>query len=200
MTTSLTQGFLLGLGAAIPLGPINILIMNNALKDYKTGVAIGFGAMSADILYLSLTLMGFNKFLNHPLFLNITGVFGSFFLLYLAYGIYKSRANKSQQTMGKVQTKKILKIYAQGFILTLLNPYTVIFWFSIAGYVANKHLSAGYTLLGLVISITLWTTMMPYFVHRSKHRISPKTSNYLSTISAFILLGFAISLLIHILF
>ena len=29
------EGFILGLGAALPLGPINLLIMNEALKNYK---------------------------------------------------------------------------------------------------------------------------------------------------------------------
>ena len=40
MVTSFLEGFLLGMGAAIPLGPINILLMNTALRDYKSAVTI----------------------------------------------------------------------------------------------------------------------------------------------------------------
>ena len=106
MIKSYSEGFLLGLGAAIPLGPINILIMNNALKSYKAGVTLGFGAMSADILYLSLILAGMIGFINNPDFLGVVGIVGSIFLLYLAYGIYKNRAKKLEVQEQKIQTKK----------------------------------------------------------------------------------------------
>ena len=200
MIESFSEGFLLGLGAAIPLGPINILIMNSALKNYRTGVALGFGAMSADIFYLVLILAGMAGFMHNPELLNATGVFGSLFLLYLAYGIYKNRAKKVTVQTPTVPTKNLLKTYTQGFALTLLNPYTLIFWFSVAGYAANRALHTGFTLLGLISAITLWTTLMPYLVHRSKHKISQRASNYLSLFSALILFGFALSLFADLLF
>ncbi|MBU1216338.1 LysE family translocator [bacterium] len=200
MIESFTEGFLLGLGAAIPLGPINILIMNNALKSYKAGVALGFGAMSADILYLVLSLAGMIGFLNNSVLLNTVGIVGSFFLLYLAYGIFKSREKKLEVQTQSVKTKNIFKIYTQGFVLTFLNPYTIVFWFSVAGYTANKNLDIAFTLLGMISSITLWTTLMPYLVHRSKHKISQRASKYLSLASALILFGFALSLFVDVAF
>lgn len=200
MIVSFSEGFLLGLGAAIPLGPINILIMNNALKSYKAGVALGFGAMSADILYLSLILAGFLKLFNSPDILNIIGVLGSSFLLYLAYDIYKNRAKKIKLHTQPIPIKNLSKIYIQGVLLTLLNPYTIVFWFSIAGYAATKNLNTGFTILGMISAITLWTTLMPYLVHRTKHKISQRAATYLSIFSALILFGFALSLFIHVIF
>lgn len=200
MLASFSEGFLLGLGAAIPLGPINILIMNNAFKSYKAGVVLGFGAMSADLLYLSLILAGFIKFLNNPSLLNIVGILGSSFLLYLAYAIYKNRSKKVEVHTQSVPIKNLSKIYMQGLVLTLLNPYTIVFWFSIAGYAANKNLNTGFTILGMMSAITLWTTLMPYAVHKSKHKISPRVSTYLSIFSSLILFGFALSLFIHVSF
>lgn len=200
MIESYIEGFLMGLGAAIPLGPINILIMNMALKSYKAGVTLGLGAMSADILYLSLILAGMIGFLNNPDFLAIVGIIGTFFLLYLAYSIYKNRAKKVELQEQKIQTKNIFKIYIQGFLLTLFNPYTIIFWFSIAGYVANRDLNIGFTISGMMSSIILWVTIMPYLVHRSKHKISQRTSNYLSLLSSLILFAFALSLFVDVMF
>lgn len=198
MIQSFSEGFLLGLGAAIPLGPINILIMNNALKSYKAGVSLGLGAMSADVLYLSLILAGMIGFLNNPDFLSVVGLFGSFFLLYLAYGIYKNRAKKIEIQTQKIQVKNLFKIYTQGFIFTLLNPYTIIFWFSIAGYAANRDFNIGFTIFGMMSSISLWITVMPYLVHKTKHKISQRASKYLSVFSSLILFGFAVSLFVNI--
>lgn len=197
---SFGEGFLLGLGAAVPFGPVNILIMNLALKNYKAGVAFGLGAMSSDILYLALILAGMIGFMNYPLFLDVVGVVGSFFLLYLAYGIYTNRDKKLDTKQKTIKTKNLLKIYTQGFAITLVNPYTIIFWFSIAGYAANKDLSITFTMFGMVSSLLLWITLMPYLVHKSKHKISQRVSKYLSLFSSLILLGFALSLFIDVVF
>lgn len=200
MIESYTEGFLLGIGAAMPLGPINILIMNNALKSYKSGVTIGLGAMSADTFYLTLILVGMIGFINNPSYLSVIGVVGSIFLLYLSYDIFKNRAKKVDVKEQKIQTKNLLKKYTQGLFLTLLNPMTIIFWFSIAGYVASKGLNTGFTIFGLMSSIFLWITIMPYLIHRSKHKISQKVSKYLSVFSSVILFWFAVSLLVEVMF
>jgi L-lysine exporter family protein LysE/ArgO len=73
MLTIFFQGFLFGLGAAVPLGPVNILIMNTALKNYKAAVSIGFGALSADLSYLLLIIFGLVTFLDHPIVLKSLG-------------------------------------------------------------------------------------------------------------------------------
>jgi len=197
--TSFLEGFLLGMGAAIPLGPINILIMNHALREYKSGVLIGFGAMSADILYLTLILLGVTAVFNAPLLLNIMGVLGSIFLLYLSYLIFKGRNKPLHTDKKKFISKNLIAFYLQGFVLTFINPYTVAFWLSIAGYTAHKNLEPFITITGMMCAISLWITLMPYFVHRSKHRISQKAAYYFNLFSSVILLGFGLSLAVSLL-
>lgn len=200
MTESLIEGFLLGMGAAIPIGAINILIMNHALKNYKSAVAIGFGAMSSDIVYLLSIMLGLATFLDNEFILNILGLLGSLFLAYMAYSIFRER-NKGVNTQASPVSKKgLLKFYFQGFILTFINPYTIAFWLSIAGYIANQNLDTPFVIIGMLSAILLWITIMPYFVHKSKHKISPKTSYYINMFSALLLSFFAISLLLNILF
>lgn len=186
------------MGAAIPLGPINILIMNHALRDFSKAVFIGFGAMSADILYLTLILLGIAAFFSQPIVLNSLGLLGSVFLLYLAYLIFKGR-HKALPVHNQVRHEKNLtRFYLQGFALTFINPYTVAFWFSIAGYTTHKNLQPLMTITGMMSAILLWITLMPYFVHRSKHRISQKTAYFFNLISSTLLLGFGLSLLFNI--
>lgn len=197
MFTSFLEGFLLGMGAAIPLGPINILIMNNALRDYRSALLIGVGAMSADILYLTLILLGIATFFNHPYVLNTLGTLGSAFLLYMAYFIFKGRNKTLQSNKETKQPKSLITFYLQGFLLTFINPYTVAFWLSIAGYTAHKDLEPFITMLGMMTALFLWITLMPYFVHRSKHRISQTVAYYFNLFSSLLLLGFGLSLAIN---
>lgn len=197
MITSYIEGFLLGMGAAIPLGPINILIMNTALRDYKSAVSIGFGALSADTVYLAMILFGIATFFNQPLVLTILGVLGSAFLLYMAYIIFKHRNHKLETKKSSTDSKSLTRFYIQGFTLTFVNPYTVAFWLSIAGYTTHKELDPLITIIGMLCALLLWITLMPYLVHRSKHKISQKVSYYLSIFSSLLLFGFGLSLTIN---
>ncbi|MEA2029750.1 MAG: LysE family transporter [Campylobacterota bacterium] len=192
---SFIEGMLLGLGAAVPIGVINILIMNTALQSYKGAVAIGFGAMSADILYLGSILLGITAFFNNSTLLNILGIFGAAFLGYMAFVIFDSRNRALEKALKVLNKKSIFGFYLKGFGLTFINPYTVAFWLSIASYTANKNLDTMMSILGLFLAIFLWITLMPYAIHRSKHRISQKVSFAISIISALILGFFAISLM-----
>jgi L-lysine exporter family protein LysE/ArgO len=197
--TSFLEGFLLGMGAAIPLGPINILIMNHALREYTSAVIIGLGAMSADILYLVLILLGISAVFNQPLIFNLLGALGSTFLLYLSYLIFKGRNNPLHSNKEKLTPKNLFAFYLQGFVLTFINPYTVAFWLSIAGYTAHRNLDPFMTITGMICAIFLWITLMPYFVHRSKHRITQKTAYYFNLFSSILLLGFGLSLAVNLL-
>lgn len=203
MIISFVQGFMLGLGAALPLGPINILIMNAALSNNKKGTAIGLGAMSADITYLALILFGIVKFLNSAVVLDTIGLFGSAFLMYLAYLIYKNR-NQSIETKKEDTSnnskKGYAKLYISGYLLTFLSPYTIAFWISVAGFTSSGGLNPTVTIVGLLCAITLWITLMPYFVYKSKHRISQKVSYWIAVGSAIVLVFFALSTAFNILF
>lgn len=200
MIVSFVEGFLLGLGAAVPLGPINILIMNEAIKEYKNGVMIGLGAMSSDITYLFLIFFGVLIYINQPEILATLSVVGGLFLIYLAYMIFKNRDNKIDVSGEKVDSSSLIKLYLKGFALTFINPYTIGFWLSTSGYIASKDLNPLVTLLGMLSAILLWITLMPYFVHKSKHKISHKVSHWINIFSAFILLSFGIIMLVKFLF
>ena len=192
---SLLQGFFFGLGAAIPIGPINILMMDKALKNYKSAVAIGAGALSADITYLVLILLGLLTFLKNPLLLNILSIFGSGFLLFIAYKIFSSRDKPLDTTPIKVKSKTLLKSYISGYFLTILNPYTIAFWISVASFTSVQNDKLNYfIIIGMISAILLWITIMPYLVHKSKHKISNKLSYYIALFSSVILAGFAVSL------
>lgn len=200
MLNAFLEGFMLGLGAAVPVGPINILIMTNAIKNYKNAVSIGFGAMSADITYLALILLGLFAFVKNETFQTILGVFGSLFLTYIAYLIFKNRNEKIELDPTKIKDghTKIVANYIKGYSLTLLNPYTIGFWISVSAYISTKNLSFGFTLLGLFSGIFLWITLMPYAVHKTKHLLSNNMTKNISIIASGIILFFAIGMIINI--
>ncbi len=195
MLESLIQGFLLGLGAAVPIGPINIFIINQALRNYKNSVAIGLGAMSADALYLGVMMLGFGSLVSDKFFLEVVGLFGVVFLFFMAFVLYRSRNKDISHNHENIRETSLLRYYFSGFAMTLVNPYTVAFWISVSGYSINKSLESSIAFFGLFLAILLWIILMPYMVSRSKHNISNKISYFINLISAFILFCFGVSLL-----
>jgi len=193
MIASFLEGFLLGLGAAVPLGPINVLIMSNALRHYGAAVALGSGAMSADITYLLLILLGLFHFMENPSIKLIMAVAGSAFLLYLAWLIFKGRNEPIH--LQKIEKPRLLSNWLKGYTLTLLNPYTVIFWLSVSAYIAAKNLDPLFTVLGLLSAILCWITLMPLAIHKTKHLFSQRVVTLFSVASAAILAFFALGML-----
>lgn len=187
------EGLLLGFGAALPLGPINLLIMNEALQGYKKAVAIGLGAMSADVTYLLLISYGITNYLREPLLLTILSLIGGVFLIYLAFLIFKGR-NHHIHKMKTTKDATLLSNYTKGYLLTLLNPYTVLFWLSVTSYSTTTQ-SLGTTLLGLICAIMIWILLMPYFIYKKRALISDKISSLIAIISAGIIFLFGVSLL-----
>ncbi len=197
MINSLIEGFFLGIGAAIPIGPINILIINEALASYKNAVFIGLGAMSADLTYLSLILLGLlSKIQKSHNILVVMGIMGSVFLIYLSYGIFKNRNIQPEISNSQTYPKDIVGSYFKGYSLTLLNPYTIGFWLSVATYVATNGLNPIFTVLGLIFAITLWITMMPFAVHKSKNLIATKAFKVINIVSSIVLAFFGVSMLV----
>ncbi len=189
------EGLILGFGAAVPLGPINLLIMNEALKSYKKAVAIGFGAMSADLTYLFLILYGISNYLQEDIVLNVLSGIGGFFLTYLAFLIFKGR-NDHIHTMKVSKESTLLSNYIKGYILTLLNPYTVLFWLSVTTYSTTTQ-SLGMTVFGMITAILFWVMLMPYIIHMKRSLISDKVSSIIATISSLIILLFGLLLLLE---
>jgi L-lysine exporter family protein LysE/ArgO len=197
MIASYTQGFIFGLGAAVPLGPINVLIMSAALRSYPAAVAFGAGAMSADAIYLVLLLFGLLTLLDHPTIMTVLAVLGSGFLLYMSYGIWSHRHDPIHlQTLEKAPS--VTANYLKGLGLTLLNPYTIVFWLSVSTYIQTAHLQPLWTVLGMFSGILLWITLMPLLIHKTKHLFSQKTVTIISIVSAGILAFFGLGMVVRI--
>jgi L-lysine exporter family protein LysE/ArgO len=190
--TSFIEGILLGLGAAVPLGAINILVMNTALRRYSAAVAIGVGAITSDITYLIVILFGFLHFVDNPNLTNAMTIVGALFMMYLALMVFKNR----NEPIHAISTKKmsLWRYYIKGYMLTLINPYSIVFWFSVSAYISSKELNVLATVAGLLLSTSSWVTFMPLVIHKTKHLISQRMATLFSIFSTIILMFFAMGM------
>ena len=187
------QGLLLGFSAAVPLGPVNVMIMSAAVRSFWSAFAIGLGAMSADAAYLLLLAFGVLEYLQGETVEKFIGIFGFCYLAYTSYVIFKN-ANRPIAADVRGGEVKFRKNYAKGLFVTLANQYTVGFWLSVAGF-AKSFENAGVVVAGLVAAIFIWIVSMPFAVHKSAKFISYTVAKCLNYVCSVILLGFAFFLL-----
>lgn len=193
MLVSLIEGVVLGLSVAVPFGPLNVLIFSYALKGYSRAFCIGFGAMIADAFYLVLLSFGMLKFLNNQTIFNIMASFGSLFLLYMAFGIYKS--TNLELKAKNLAPEPHAKILIKGIFLNFTNPFVVIFWLSMTTLISSANENFLFILTGLVIGILTWIVIFPLIVYKNRSLINAKFIKWISIISAMILAFFAIMLI-----
>ena len=150
MVGSLTRGILLGLGAAVPIGPVNVQIARQALRNgFPAGFCLGCGAVTVDVTYAVLTSVGVERLARSPIVEWTLRAGGIALLAYLGVTCLQAerlawredpvgRGLDPGATAGAAATYG--RAYVTGWLMTLLNPMTLAFWFvavpALAGPVA----------------------------------------------------------------
>lgn len=195
----LITGILLGWGAAIPFGPINIeMIRRNLMFGFISGWALGIGATIADTTYLVLLMVGALLFLTYPIVLAVVGILGA---LVLAWFGLNSLLAKTQQIDRGLTRRNFLHTSISGYFMTLLNPMTIIFWSSISSQIASLALGQHHAILfaavGVIIGTLSWSFSLNLILHFTRHKISIRMMRMLNMIGGTILLLFAMFGLLH---
>ncbi|WP_405571938.1 LysE family translocator [Winogradskyella sp. Asnod2-B02-A] len=114
---------------AISPGPDNIYVLVQSISNGKSyGLATVCGLITGCIVHTTLLAFGVSAIIsaNENLFFGIK-LLGAFYLLFLAYKVYKSDATISLNS--DVLPKKSLKqLFIQGFFMNVLNPKVMIFF------------------------------------------------------------------------
>ena len=188
----------LGISLAAPVGPVNAAQLNTGIKNgFFHAWIFGFGALLADILYMVLVYFGVGQFVDSPYIKLILWSFGCFVLTYT--GI------ESLLTLHKIKlnfySKKRIRFrqsFSSGFLLSLLNPLTILFWLGIFGSVlaeASQKMTDSQLVLNsfaIIGGIILWDTFMAFLSSGARKFLSNKFLIIVSVISSVAMLGFGI--------
>jgi L-lysine exporter family protein LysE/ArgO len=126
------QGIVLGLGAAVPIGPVNVQIARRTLRGgFWQGFALGCGAVTVDVTYAALSSFGLRLVAGRPAVLGAVTVGGILFLSYLGVLCLRGEreAWRADPIAGGAPVGTRRGAYLTGLVMTLLNPMTLGFWF-----------------------------------------------------------------------
>ena len=179
MLVTLLKGFIVGLGASIPLGPLGVLCVQKTLsKGRNSGFITGLGASFSDTLYAAIALLGL-AFIENLIDKNkdIVMIIGGAIIIYIGIRIFFT--NPIKQIRQKNTNKKHVQDFIEAFLMTVTNPGAI---FLILGLLAAVGInindnevrpSVVVILLGVFMgTVTWWFTLSTGInVFRKKFRI-----------------------------
>jgi threonine/homoserine/homoserine lactone efflux protein len=81
---SALTGFISGLLLSMPVGPVNLTIINEgARRGFKWALLIGLGAATMDVIYCTIAFTGFSSFFKIRIIKTSMEVFTFVFMLFL---------------------------------------------------------------------------------------------------------------------
>lgn len=128
---TLLNGFLTGLLLQLAIGPVFLLVLRIAVESELSVAWAGvLGVVVADYIYITLSILGITKLIDHPKVKTIFGIISA--LVIIAFGAYLLW-NAIQGAGGKAVfgDRTMSGAFAACFFLTISSPLTLFFWSSI---------------------------------------------------------------------
>lgn len=188
---------LLGLSLAAPIGPINAAQLDKGIKSgFLHAWFLGIGATSVDALYMLVVYFGSVHFLSSDFMKTFLFSFGCFVLIYTGIEGVMSAGKITQHRNAKGDS--VVKCFFSGFLLSLTNPLTILFWLGIYGSVlaktANTYETEQLILYSCAIftGILCWDIAMAALASTFRRYLAATFLTAVSVISGLSLIGFGI--------
>jgi threonine/homoserine/homoserine lactone efflux protein len=203
-------GFFIGLIAAIPIGPVNLLVVRRSLAyDPLHGFMSGLGAVLADAIYASITAFGFTAISQmiqgHSTTLQIVGGLMLFYFgarMYLAPPELRVEDGERQRESSALP---LLRAMMSTFLLAVTNPATLLaftaMFAGVAGMVGQEasFYGAAFLVIGVLAGSTTWWFTLTTITGLFHARIDERVLAMINKTSGIIITAFGVAVFAHLL-
>ncbi len=174
-------GIAIGLGAAAPVGPVNLLVIQRTLCGHRrAAMVMGFGAALGDALFAIVAGFGLGAIgtlisdLDAPI-----RILGGLVMLVFAVVIWRSAPHLELRPDSGTRQRLAL----MGFSMAATNPATMLFFigsFSAIGFVGLGHattaerIHASLLVVGVFLGSMLWWATVTGIALRLRGRVSDR--------------------------
>ncbi len=161
-------------------------------------MACRLGATVADALYMATVYLGLSQFLMYEGVKVFLWLFGCFVLIYTGIETLIKTTSKNDELIPARKLETPLQSFSSGFLISIANPLTVLFWLGIYGSILAKTISVYepsqifiYS-SAIFLGIIAWDLFMATVSSSAKLFMKERTKNGISIVSALCLIGFGI--------
>jgi len=209
---SALTGFVSGFLLSVPVGPVNLTIINEgARRGFKWAVLIGLGASVMDVIYCTIAFTGFSSFFGSPIVKTSMEVFSFAFMLFLGAKFLSAKTVIAPTQLGAAASRIEQRIdeklhphsaFMIGFARVLGNVGVLLFWIVAAAYfmsheayftsyewVEDTLAAKAAFIAGVALGANLWFCALSYGVARKRRQFSEQTLLRMERFSGICLLG-----------
>lgn len=195
LATLLLRGFIIGLLASIPLGPIGVLCIQRTLsKNHKSGFISGLGAATADTIFATVAffslavVMGFIQ--SHITLVKVIGgmcVMVVGVKIFLSNPVVQIRRNRAGKT-------SLWQDYLSVFLLTLANPAFILVLITLFATFGISHdvmgeFNGGIIITGVFAGASAWWFLLTFLVSLFRKKFRPRHLLWMNRIAGAVIVG-----------
>jgi len=203
--TIFVTGFGIGLGVAMPIGPVNIEIIRRGLRSgFREAFSLGMGAVTADGIYLAIVCLGVSRVAEYPLVRNTLLGLGVIMLVTLGVMAIRDAARLKELPNGAAaapgsQATSSWRCYSIGVAMMATNPLSMAAWLSfssvVSGSAANDPWAYLWLALGVPAGCATWVVCISSALHFGRRFVNLPILRAVNVIGGLVLCGFGLRLL-----
>jgi threonine/homoserine/homoserine lactone efflux protein len=181
--TAMVTGLIAGFVVSIPVGPINLTIINEgARRGFKWAIMIGMGSVLMESIYCALALTGFSAFLAIPVVKAVMELVSFLFLLFLSWRFFSARSIPTHTHGADVIEQKLhpRSAFMVGFVRVLGNPSVLLLWATLtATFLSHNWVDETWgdrvgCVIGVAMGAALWFLLLSWAVSKGHGKMSPR--------------------------
>jgi len=193
-------GFISGFLLSVPVGPINLTILNEgARRGFRWAFLIGLGAVVMEVIYCAVAFTAFASFFSRGYIKAAMELFSFVFMLLLGIKFLLAR---SIPATNKIEAQIEQKLHPHsafmtGFVRVMGNPGVLVFWIILATnfisreWVKSNGLSKLSCISGVAAGTGLWFLGLSWAVSLGHKKFNERTLLRMEHFSGFGLLVLA---------
>jgi len=205
MIAYLFQGVQIGLGLALLVGPLIILLIQISLEEGTlSSLVAAMGIWFSDLLYVLATYFGLGQlqsFIDHPSFEEIVGTVGGVILLLTGLAMWYKRPPRFGREV-HIRPARLGRSFLRGFVINTFNPFPVFFWSAVSvGIVFEDRLNNTETIAlygGILGMVVLTDTLKVLAARKLRQKLTPKAARIAQRVGAFALMVFGLVLFVRV--
>lgn len=199
------RGIGVGIAVAAPVGPIGVIVLQNALRDgFWRGVSAGLGAVLGDGVFALATGFGLTAISGKIMAYNkIIMLAGAGLLLFMGVRTFFARPSADELALGHAETGRPtvgfgahIALLATTFFITIGNPATLmgfIFIFSSVGGLIQRpgdYTDATILVISVMLGSLLWWSFLSAVATRLRDHLTARALRHIHHISGGLILAF----------
>jgi len=194
--------------SSIPVGPINLTILNEgSQRGFRWAMLIGLGASTMEVIYCALAFTGFSSLFDDHLVKAAMQLFSFLFLLFIGVKFLNAQTinvpTKLDVASKKIEAQLGKKLHPHsafmtGFVRVMGNLGVLLTWIVLAAnfmahdWVENRFAAKAACVLGVALGTNTWFLVFSYGVSRGHGKFSEATLLRLQHVSGVCLITFSL--------